>query len=347
MSSLATNVITDASGGNTTTINGYTPTVSNMAGRNLIINGDMRIAQRGTSATFSNGTNNYLVSDRWLFSEGGTEPFVFAVSQSTDAPSGFSNSLKLDCTTTAASPASSSSASFEQKIEAQDLQQLSFGTSGAKSLTLSFWVKSSKTGTYIVWFYQDDATRSVSAAYTISSANTWEHKTIVIDGDASGQIDLDNGSGFRVRFVLLAGTTFTSGTLQTSWGSSNNLADRYVGQVNLADSTDNDWYLTGVQLEVGSVATPFEHRPYGQELALCQRYYEVGSIYSSINGAGVYREFFKYSVVKRALATITTSTTPSVTNGGLTDYTYGFDIYQNGLTANGAVVGTVIANAEL
>ena len=240
--------------------------------RNLIINGAMQVAQRGTSSTFSNGNAGYKVADRWLIGEAGTESFVFDISQSTDAPDGFAYSYKLDCTTADASLSAATQASLEQRIEAQDLQRLNYGTSSAKSLTLSFYVKSSKTGTYIAWFYQDDVLRSISAAYTINSANTWEKKTITIAGDTNGQIDNDNNSGFRVRFTLFAGTDFTSGTLQTSWGSSANDADRYVGQVNLADSTSNSWQITGVQLEVGE-ATPFEHRSYGEELALCQRYY--------------------------------------------------------------------------
>jgi hypothetical protein len=238
----------------------------------LIINGAMQVAQRGTSDTFSDGDAGYKVADRWFIGEAGTESFAFDIAQSTDAPSGFAYSYKLDCTTADASLSSSSNASLEQRIEAQDLQQLNYGTSNAKSLTLSFWVKSSKTGTYIVWFFQDDALRSISAAYTIDTANTWEQKIVTIAGDASGQIDNNNGSGFRVRFMLFAGTDWTSGTLQTSWGASSNDADRYVGQVNLADSTSNEFYITGVKLEVGETATPFEHRSYGDELRKCQRY---------------------------------------------------------------------------
>ena len=228
--------------------------------RNLIINGAMQVAQRGTSGTFSNGSDGYKVADRWNLTETGSESFVFSVTQSTDAPNDFAYSYKLDCTTADTSLASNVQAGLEQNIEAQNLQHLSYGTSSARSLTLSFWVKSSKTGTYIVWFRQPDSVRVRSAAYTINSANTWEQKIITIAGDASGQIDNDTATGLKVRFMLFAGTDYTSGTLQTSWGSVTD-ADRYVGQVNLADSTSNDWYITGVQLEVGE-ATPFEHRSF-------------------------------------------------------------------------------------
>lgn len=241
--------------------------------RNLIINGAMNVAQRGTSSTFSNGNAGYKIVDRWHIGEAGTDSFVFDIAQSTDAPDDFAYSYKVDCTTADTSLGAETQASLEQRIEAQDLQHLNYGTSSAKSLTLSFHVKSSKTGTYIAWFFQDDDSRSISASYTINSANTWEKKTITIPGDTTGVIDNNNESGLRVRFMLFAGTDYTSGTLQTSWGFSSNNADRYVGQVNLADNTSNEWYITGVQLEVGSVATEFENRSFGDELALCQRYF--------------------------------------------------------------------------
>jgi hypothetical protein len=281
--------------------------------RNLIINGAMNVAQRGTSDTFSNQNIGYKVADRWYIGESGAESFVFDISQSTDAPSGFAHSYKLDCTTADASLAVSSQASLEQKIEAQDLQQLDYGTSNAKPLTLSFHVKSSKTGTYIVWFFQDDASRSISAAYTINSANTWEKKTITIAGDAAGVIDNNTESGLRVRFMIFAGTDYTSGTLQTSWDSSSNDTDRYVGQVNLADSTSNDWYITGVQLEVGTVATEFEHRSYGEELALCQRYFYKTqvTIYGADYGANSFTRT-EFPVEMRTTPTVTGSNNKTI-----------------------------------
>tara|TARA_B100001287_G_scaffold258125_1_gene244273 strand:+ start:1236 stop:2264 length:1029 start_codon:yes stop_codon:yes gene_type:complete len=256
----------------------------NIGRRNLIINGDMRIAQRGTTHTFQNGTGGYKTVDRWQIAESGTDSYVFEVSKSTDAPDDFTNSFKVDCTTADTSLGAGSQINFEQRIEAQNLQHLNYGTSSAKPLTLSFHVKSNKTGTYIVWFFQDDATRSISRSYTINSANTWEKKTMTIPGDTGGTINNDTESGFRVRFPLGAGTDYTSGTLQTSWGSSNNSADRYVGQVNLADSDANEWYITGVQLEVGETATEFEHRTIGEEIAACQRYF-IGPI-NTTNSSG-------------------------------------------------------------
>ena len=292
--------------------------------RNLIINGDMKIAQRGTSATgLGNGDAGYHTVDRYRFGVAGTPTCEFTMSQDTDVPTGqgFTNSVKFDCTTADASLATDDYISFRQRIEAQNLQHLKFGTSSAEKLTLSFWVKSNKTGTYIVEFYQPDASRIQSQSYTVDSANTWEKKTITIDGDTSGTINNDNGNGIEIYFALCAGTNFTSGTLQTSWGALNT-TDRLVGQVNLADSTSNNWYITGVQLEVGSTATEFEHLPYDVELARCQRYYEksyavttapAGSdpFVTNVNplnrggGTGAVGYPIYYRVTKRANPTVT------------------------------------------
>ena len=254
--------------------------------RNLIINGAMQVAQRGTSST-SITSGGYKTVDRWTleYSSLGT----WTQSQSTDVPSGsgFAYSLKMDCTTADASPSAGDRLIVNQRLEGQDLQQLAKGTSSAKKLTVSFWVKSSKTGTYIFELYDGDNTRQVSKSYTIDSANTWEQKTITIDGDTSGAFTNDANLSLYVQWWLGSGTTFTSGTLNTSWASATN-ANRAVGQVNLADDTANDWYITGVQLEVGTVATPFEHRSYGEELQLCSRYYQLveggpfGSVTSSV-----------------------------------------------------------------
>ena len=237
--------------------------------RNLIINGAMNVAQRGTSETGVT-TFGYYACDRYIFEL--TNTGTWTLSQSTDAPAGFANSFKLDCTTADASLAAGDIVIFSQRFEGQDLQHLQKGTSSAKSLTASFWVKSSKTGTYILEIDDNDNARNINKSYTVNAANTWEYKTITFEGDTTGTLDNDNGFSFRVIFWLAAGSDWSSGTLATSWESTTN-ANRAVGNVNLADSTSNEFYLTGVQLEVGTVATEFEHRSFGEELALCQRYY--------------------------------------------------------------------------
>jgi len=240
--------------------------------RNIIINGDMSIAQRGTSTSSITGSAYHTV-DRFktIITTLGT----WTQSQSTDVPTaqGFSKSLKMDCTTADASPASGDSLRITTHLEGQNLQYLKKGTSSAESLTMSFWVKSNKTGTYILELYDLDNTRQISKSYTIDSASTWEKKTITIDGDTSGAFDNDNNLSLIVGWFLGAGSDFTSGTLNTSWNSATN-SNRAVGQVNLADSTSNEWYITGVQLEAGTTASDFEFLPHDVNFNRCKRYYQ-------------------------------------------------------------------------
>ena len=252
--------------------------------RNLIINGAMQVAQRGTSTSGITGTGYYAV-DRfeWDLSSLGTH----TVSQSTDAPDGFSNSSKIEVTTADASPTTNNRLAFLYFAEGQDLQALAYGSSGAKSITLSFYVKSNKTGTYSnELVQQDNSSKHYSFDYTINSANTWEYKTITFAGDASGVIDNDNGIGLQVKFWLGAGPTYTSGTYSTGQWQSRTVGNAASSSSpNVADTVGNTWQITGVQLEVGTVATPFEHRSYGEELALCQRYYQQLGRTSSDAGA--------------------------------------------------------------
>ena len=244
---------------------------NNINFRNIIINGDMSIAQRGTSQASITSAGYYTV-DRWrtdIVTAG-----TWTQSQSTDVPTGqgFFNSLKLDCTTADSSLAAGDRLFYSHRIEDQNCTYLKKGTSSAESTTVSFWVKSNKTGTYICELFDSHNSRHINKSYTISSTNTWEKKTITFAGDTSGAFANDNGIGLMLQFWLAAGSTYTSGTLQTSWGSTTN-ANRAVGQVNLADSTDNEWYITGVQLEAGQTASEFEFLPTGVMESLCQRYF--------------------------------------------------------------------------
>ena len=248
--------------------------------RNIIINGDMSIAQRGTSATGIT-TSTYNTIDRLYI--GASSAGTWTQSQSTDVPTGqgFATSAKMDCTTANTSLGSSARLQITQYIEGQNLQYLKKGTSSAESITLSFWVKSNKTGTYICELLDaDNSNRHINKSYTISSADTWEKKTITYDGDTTGAFNNDANRSLDLNFWLVAGSTFTSGTLQTSWGA-NTSANRAVGQVNLADSTSNEWYVTGVQLEAGTSASDFEFLPVDVNLERCMRYYEQSSSFGS------------------------------------------------------------------
>ena len=238
--------------------------------KNLLINGGMNIWQRSTSTSIT--TTGYHTADRFAWSKNGSA--VYTMSRSTDVPSGqgFGYSLKLDNTTATSSLSSVNYHLIEQKIEGQNVQHLLKGTSNAKKVTLSFWVKSNKTGTYIVRFKDVDNSRNICKAYTIDTASTWEKKTLTIDGDTTGTFDNDNAESFTIQFWLAAGSLYSSGTLATSW-ESNTSANMAVGQVNLSDSTSNEFYITGCQLEVGSTASGFEFEPFATILRKCRRYY--------------------------------------------------------------------------
>jgi len=259
----------------------------NLGRRNLVINGAMNVAQRSTSATGLSGTNSYKTVDRYTtyISSLGT----WTQSQDTNAPSGFAHSLKMLCTTADASPASTNRMLIQTKIEGQDIQSLGFGDT-SNTYTVSFYVKSNVTGTYILEQYGDTASatgHNISTAYTVDTANTWERKTITLNVD-SGAMTSDNTSGLVLSFWLGSGTNYTSGTLNSSWSSSS-AGNRAVGQVNLASATNNYWQITGLQLEVGDTATEFEHRSFGEELSLCKRYYQAdGRLTATGDGACAY-----------------------------------------------------------
>jgi len=268
MSTLATNAITDASGGTTATINGYTPTMSNMAGRNRIINGDMRIDQRNAGAAVTVNTGNAFYSVDRYFGAGTNSAGVFTIQQSSTAPAGF-NSSALITVTTSATPSGTDNYRFNQAVEGLNVADLNWGSANAQAVTLSFWVRSSLTGTFGGALQNSDKSRTYPFSYTISSADTWEQKTITVSGDTTGAWLTTNGIGVLVVWCL--GAADRLGTAG-SWSSTR--YDGATGQTNLISTNGATLYITGVQLEAGSVATPFEHRQYGQELALCQRYYE-------------------------------------------------------------------------
>jgi len=257
--------------------------------RNLMVNGDMRIAQRATSVS-SHSSDAYVNIDRWKTRVNGQG--VFTVSQSTTVPAGegFVNSQKWDCTTADASPASSDFLVFEQKMEGQFLQHLEYGTANAKKLTVSFHVRSNKTGAYTIGLYSADGSRHIESSYTISSADTWEKKIITFAGDTGGTINDDVGEGLKLWFWLGAGSNFSSGTHATSWAAYSQANVLVDNQVNMADSTDNEWYITGVQLETGDDASEFEHLPHDVSLARCQRYCLdlIGGDYSYIAQGNFY-----------------------------------------------------------
>ena len=312
---ITTASITDA---NVTAAKLASGTVQNQSAfRNIIINGDMSLAQRATS-TSSITSSGYHTVDRFRtsYDTAGT----WTQSQATDVPTGqgFATSFKMDCTTANGSLSAGSFLAIQSKFEGQNLQYLKKGTSSAESLTLSFWVKSNKTGTYIANLYDADNNRYIAKSYTISSANTWEKKTITYAGDTSGAFGNDNATSLELKFILAAGTTYTSGTLATSWESATN-ANTAVGQVNLADSTSNEWYITGVQLEAGTTASDFEFLPFDVNLARCQRYFFLMCRGDQLDvGAGGY--YNSGQIFCEVPLPVTMRTTPSLVATSGTNY---------------------------
>jgi len=282
--------------------------------KNILINGDMSVAQRATSASSITG-DGYNVVDRFIneMNTAGT----WTISQDTDVPTGqgFAKSLKYDCTTANGSLSAGSYGFVGQRLEGQNLQYLKFGTASAESLTLSFWVKSVKTGTYIVEIPNFTSNKSQSQSYTVDSGSTWEKKTLTFSGDTATTIANSNARSFNVNFWLVAGTTYTSGTLNTSYNTLSN-ANRAVGQVNLADSTSNNFWITGIQLEAGTTASEFEFLPYGQNLERCYRYYfehSLGDVGGYGKRAGISTTFAIlessfYTVPMRAAASMSSGT---------------------------------------
>jgi len=240
--------------------------------RNLLYNGAMQISQRGTStASISNAYAHYT-ADRWVTYAGTLGTWTQSIENDAPTGTGLRRSLKMLCTTADASPAAGDLLRIQQSLEGFDVQRVAKGTTGAQALTLTFWVKSNVTGTYIAELYDEDNTRSVSKSYTVSASGTWEQKTLTFPADTTGVNDNDNAASLTLILHLAEGSTYTSGTLATTWGAVTN-ANRAVGQTNLASATSNYWQVTGVQLETGSVSTPFEFLPYTDDLRRCQRYF--------------------------------------------------------------------------
>lgn len=344
------------------------------ARRNLLYNGAMQVAQRGVGPVTGITGSGYNTADRWAFVPSAMGTWTQTVENDAPTGSGFRKSLKLACTTADASPAAGDFVLFDQYLEGQDLQEIRKGTSSAQQLTLSFWVKSFQTGTFVVELFDNDNSRQISKSYTINASGTWEFKTLTYPADTTGAFDNDNASSLTIRHWLGAGTTYTSGTLNSSaWASSTN-ANRAAGIANLASSTNNYWQITGVQLNVGAVAAPFEFKSYQQELRECQRYYEKsydmatapGTATStgrtllgiSSSGTGYMSMSVPFAVEKRAAPDVTiydlAGTSGKITygtnnqTGTVTDIsTRQFRVYSDNTTSKNEISWQWVAQKEL
>jgi len=288
--------------------------VSLKSGRkNLIINGAMKVAQRGTS--FTNVANNALLLDRWKFKKDNTDQLVAGITQDSNAPSGFQSSLKYTTSTVETALAADEQVALMQYFEGQDISGFAYGTADAKTITASFWVKSTLVGVYGVWAYVADTNKDTGSTYTINVANTWEYKTITFPANTAGTCNYDNTLGFLLSFTLDAGTDLKT-TNNTTWASSATGRKAYGHTASLITTSSSTWQIAGVQLELGSVATDFEHRSYGEELALCQRYF--ASIKGSTSGYGSALAVIgtTHAYGQLAVLPVTMRTTPTCTTSG-------------------------------
>ena len=272
-------------------------TIRRPTSKPIIINGDCSVAQRGTANTDESSSGVYRV-DR--MNVGLSNIGEFRLSQETLSSgaaynAGFKKAFRIDCAVADASPASGDIANMTYKIEGRDVQAFKKGTSSAETYTLAFWVKSNKTGTAQVSLIDGDNSRQVGATYTISSADTWEHKVLNYPADTSGAFDNDNAKSLEIEWALDAGSDFTSGAVPNAWESSSN-ADRSVNDLALQDNTANDWAITGIQLEVGTFSSttlpPFQFESFGENLVRCQRYHQVindgGDVNNGVTGTGYF-----------------------------------------------------------
>ena len=296
----------------------------------IIYNGDMGVAQRGTSFTGVSSGSNWPV-DRFEFYPTNLGAYTIiqeALTSGEAYNNGFRTALRIDTTTADASPASTDYAILRAKLEGKDLGLFKKGTSNAEKFTLAFWVKSNKTTTGQVNLFDIDNDRLVSGTYTISSANTWEKKIINFPADTTGGFDNDNALSLVVEFFLDSGSNFSSGTAPTAWEAQTN-ADRNANNFAIGSSTDNDFAMTGVQLEVGEFSSttipPFQFETFGDNLARCQRYY-----YRMINENVAMGTFSYYSsgrVEAGVSFPVTMRTAPSLVSTSGSSY---FRVQRNG-----------------
>ena len=236
-------------------------------GRNLVINGAQNVAQRGTSVTGMGGSSGYITVDRFAINTNGNSAGRFTMTQTADGPSGFANCTKLDCTTADTSIAAGERLFLEQKFEGQNLQRIAKGTSDAQSLTISFYVKGNAAATYCVGLYDTDNDRQVSKGFSVTT--DWNRVTATFPPDTAGAFTDDNALSLQLRFYLHAGSTYTSGTKSETWIAADSSKSVGSGTTSFFDSTNRTFFITGIQLEIGEVATAFEHEDFGTSFLSC------------------------------------------------------------------------------
>ncbi len=265
--------------------------VNQYGNRNVIINGAMQVAQRGTSATgLGGGSASYNTVDRFSVTPSATAG-RFTMTQDSSAPSGFGNSVKLECTTADTSIAAGEILLLSTGLEGQDLQRFAKGTSDAKPFAVSFYVKGNASATYVAELYDHDNTRQVSKTFSVTT--NWSRVELFFPADTTGAFDDNNALSLTLQIWLHAGSTYSGGTLNTTWGSVTQ-ANRAAGISSFFDSTNRTFFMTGVQLEVGDTATDFEHRTFGDEVVRCQRYFNYTRHGGTSSNAGLSNSYGMY-----------------------------------------------------
>ena len=322
------------------------------ANKNIIKNGAMVVAQRATSVTGDTAGGSVKTVDRMNpeMNAAGT----WTQSQSTDVPSGqgFVNSFKLDCTTADASLAANDYVAFGHRIEGLDLQRLNYGTSGAKNSVLSFWVKTNKVGNYVVGIQNaitGSTAKDCSFLYTVSSANTWQKIKFSVPGDTAAAFDNDANATVYIYWWLAVGSNYNTGTLRTTW-TNNVSADFAAGlNVNLADSTDNEWYITGIQWEEGDVATPFAYEEYSTTLRKCNRYFQTvsGRLWGGYGAGADYLQWWFDGEMRTAPTVTGTTGTVDVNTSSHGNYRRVHQVYNPSPSSYAQYAATATADAEL
>ncbi len=320
---------------------------SALSNRNIIINGAMNVSQRATSVTGVGGDASYPTIDRFRQnSSNSAGRFTMSQVAVTDLP-GFANALKLDCTTADTSIASNEVGIIQHRIEGQNLQQLKKGTSSAEPVTISFYVKGNASATYTLELFDADNDRQISQTFPVTTS--WNRVSLIYAGDTSGALDDDNASSIELNFWIHAGSDFNGGTLSTTWTSSTNANRASSDATSFFDSTDRTFEITGLQMEIGEVATPFEHRTFADDLAACQRYFQVhaGLNIRGHTAGGTVRveNMVSFPVAMRAAPTSAITVTGASTNvrSGVSTYS-GFRL---GNTTNGAILSVESASAGI
>ena len=352
MSNLKVTTINDKDGGSNAVLYGVAAPTGSMGFRNRILNGDCRIDQRnaGASVTVNTGGAFYPV-DRFRFS-GVSSSGVFTAQQVSDAPAEFTKSVKVTVTTIDSSLSGSDLYYAAHFIEGFNTADLAWGSASALAVTLSFWAKSSVTGTFGGALSNNGVNRSYPFTYAINAANTWEQKTVTIAGDTTGTWATDNNTGIRIYWGIGVASGF-AGTAG-SWAASQLLSA--TGATNLMATNAATWQITGVQLEAGSVASPFERRDYGRELAMCQRYYQYDTyvIWSgNVTSGEVYYMYKSFPVAMRAAPTMgytraneANFPATAATTNQVTFQQVSFQRTANG-TGRGYFTDSITMNAEL